>query len=630
MNKYLLTLSVLISLSVFAKTGKELIAENGFKPSVAPMLETHWSQDGGENSMLPLDNNGVRVKTGCGATAMAQILRYWKFPEHGFGSNFYYWQEIPGKEQVLYADFEKTYYEWDNMIPLYKNNASATQKQIDAVSTLMLHIGIALEMKYSKDGDNKTPTNIEYIHTVLKKYFGYNPNSQLIRYINGAYTMDEWLTMIYKELSEGRPVLMGGTYGNYNHIFVADGYDEDGNVHLNLGHAKDNEDKYYDLTRTDQTYTNNMRMIIGIYPAELEETVKIVNVITPGTLVDELGGKMESRKICRLKVLGTLNNTDISWLKELSSVTKGQLSYIDLSDCKIQGNSLQESAFDGCYTLQEIILPNSLTSIGTKAFRECLGLMQIQLPQSLNSIDNYAFSNCRYFSDVHLPSSLRSIGRNPFRYDKFDTFGIDSNNENYKMVNHALLNKDGTILKAMQYKCIGGYQVPNGVEVIAEQAFFKTCMISSFTLPSTLKQILSNAFYQCYSLKDVYCLATSAPTINGDSFDSSLSSCVLHVPSGCIEEYRQKGWTMFAQIIDDAVHTNVLKGDVNSDGTVDVADIATIIAVMAAGGGQTQMAVPTGLADVNGDGIVDVADIASVISIMAASTRLQNDGETVE
>ncbi|MBQ1647257.1 MAG: C10 family peptidase, partial [Bacteroidales bacterium] len=232
---------------------------------------------------------------------------------------------------------------------------------------LMLHIGIALEMKYTIHNDTiDTPTLIEYIHTALKKYFGYNPNSRLVRFSHGAYSMDEWLAMIYRELSEGRPVLMGGRYkgtkGEANHIFVADGYDEDGKVHLNLGHANIgfNKDTYYDLTRDDETYTREMRMIVGISPQTLPAELTTIHVSTPGTLVEKSGGKSESRKICRLKVSGTLNPTDVAWLKELAQSTTGQLSYLDLSDCDIQGNSLPESAFDGCLALQEIILPNSL------------------------------------------------------------------------------------------------------------------------------------------------------------------------------------------------------------------------------------------------------------------------------
>ena len=63
-----------------------------------------------------------------------------------------------------------------------------------------------------------------------------------------------------------------------------------------------------------------------------------------------------------------------------------------------------------------------------------------------------------------------------------------------------------------------------------------------------------------------------------------------------------------------------MPGDINADGSVDVADIATIISVMA-GDGQWSMVNGQSSADVNGDGVVDVADIATVISIMAANAR---------
>ena len=558
----LLTCSV--NYLVFAKTGKEIIAKNGYQPYVLPMLETHWSQDGGENSMLPQNENGTFAKTGCGATALAQILRYWKQPASGIGNNFYYWKEIPGKEKVLYADFGNTHYDWENMIPVYKNNASAKQEQINAVSTLMAHIGIALEMRYWKNMSNETATQIEYIHTVLKKYYGYNQNSTLVRYINGAYTMDEWLSMIYRELSEGRPVLMGGTSsGNGNHIFVADGYDEEGKIHLNLGHAnKNNEDKYYDLTRTDQTYTKDMRMILGIFPENLESELTTVNVSTPGTLIDVLGGEINSKRVCRLKIWGRINNDDIQLLEELTRTTTGQLSYIDISQCVVEGNVIGNSAFNDTkgrkennYTLQQIILPESIERIQSYAFKNCCGLYSINIPQHVQFIGKGAFFNCRYLNEMCLPNSLSSVDQNPFVYNKFDYFEIASDNPFFQINNNALLDKDGKKLYSMQYKCFDEYRIPNGVEVIEQQAFVKCCMITSLTLPSSLKQIKSDAFIECHSLTDVYSHATTAPTLNS-GFDTSVSNCILHVPAGCIEEYQQKGWTMFAQIVDDVETTN--------------------------------------------------------------------------
>ena len=562
MKHFLLLVLMAICFTANAKTAKEIIAENGFKSKVEPMLTTKWSQNGGENSMLPYlyGEDSERAVTGCGATALAQIMKYWEHPTQGMGDNYYVWDSPMGEKVVLYADFEHTHYDWDNMISLYKGNSSATQRQIDAVSTLMLHIGIALEMKYAIEDDTiSTATQIEYIHTVLKKYFGYNPNSQLVRFSHGAYTMDEWLTMIYRELSEGRPILMGGRYegteGEANHIFVADGYDEDGKVHLNLGKADIgfNKNTYYDLTRDDQTYTKEMRMIIGISPNTLPVELTTVHISTPGTLLEKLGGELDSRKICRLKVTGTLDNEDLTWLKELTQITTGQLSYIDLSDCDIQGNTIAASALDECYALQEIILPNTLTTIGSKAFRNCYGLYKVHLPQRLTSIESYAFTSCRYLGDIILPSSLSRVGTNPFRYDKLDRFEVDANNEDYTIVNHALLTKDGKKLLSMPFKCIDEYVVSNGLHTIAPQAFLKSCMMNTVVLPASLKKIQSNAFLQCFSLKDVYSYASQAPAIDSDSFDPSIATSTLHVPIGCKDEYRQKNWDMFATIVDDII-----------------------------------------------------------------------------
>lgn len=564
MNRKVLLFGLLFScVCCVAKTGKEIIAEKGFKTRVLPLLTTQWSQDGGENSMLPyIDEWETRLAaTGCGATALGQVMNYWKYPLRGHGSNYYYWEEIPGLERVMYADFGSTYYDWNNMASVYKGK-TVTQAQIDAVSTLMLHIGIALEMKYKYDEDKdkvSTATNIEYIHTILKKYFGYNPDMRLVRQINGDYSLDEWLAMIYKELSEGRPVLMGGTNSkSKNHIFVADGYNENGEVHLNLGHANiNNENKYYDLSRTDQTYTINMRMILGLCPGKVDEEPKTVNVSTPGTLLEVLGGEQASRKTCRLRITGSINSDDFKLLEKLTRTTTGQLSYLDLSGCRIEGNAIPDDAFNDTRegsqsnsTLQEIILPDNVLVIGKRAFRNCTGLYSVHFPSSLQHINNFAFSNCRYLSEVNLPSTLTSVGTNPFRFDKFDNFGIAPENQYMRVTNHALLSKDGKTLYSMQFKCLDDYRVPTGVETISQQAFYKCCGMTSLIFPASLKQINANAIYQCYRLNDVYSHAIIAPVING-SFDASVYASTLHVPAGCIDEYRQKGWTMFADIVDD-------------------------------------------------------------------------------
>ena len=91
-------------------------------------------------------------------------------------------------------------------------------------------------------------------------------------------------------------------------------------------------------------------------------------------------------------------------------------------------------------------------------------------------------------------------------------------------------------------------------------------------------------------------------------------------PSGITLFLREADETVILKYYDAARHRvftfdGSLTGDANGDGTVDVADIATVISVMADGSAGDSPA----SADVNGDGTVDVADIASIISIMAGT-----------
>lgn len=553
MKQFLLLACVVISsLCTMAKNGAEIIRENGFQIEVAPMLTTQWSQDGGENSMLPMVGDR-QAKTGCGATATAQVMKFWSFPKRGYGENYYIWDNPKGGREVLYADFSSARYDWDNMIPLYKNNVNASAMEIKAVSKLMSDLGIALEMKYQ---ESSTATNMEYISTVLKKYFGYNPTMTIHRYANGAYTMDEWLTMIYRELSQGRPIIMGGAYKGANHIYVADGYDSDGKIHLNLGKASIgsscNIDGYYDLTITGQTYNENMRMLIGISPVEIPYDIADFNIATPGTLKETLGGELYSRKLCRLRLTGHLNANDIAWLKTLSASTTGQLSYIDMKGASIENNSLPESAFDNCYTLQEIILPDNLSMIETKAFRNCTGLWKVSIPASLKTIGNYAFSNCRYLEDMILPADINTIAINPFRYDKISDFSISTDNELFNIRNGALLSSSDTKLISMPRLTIGTYYIEDGIKSVEDQAFLKQCMIQTLHIPASIQQIKSNAFLECIGLKDIYVASTTPPDIRTNSFDANiLDKCIIHVPSGTKNAYDASNWNIFSNIMDD-------------------------------------------------------------------------------
>ena len=115
--------------------------KNGNKPTpknrtfVRPLIKTHWDQGAPYNNMCP----GGSV-TGCAATALAQVMKYWEWPKTGTGSHTYSHSSYGN----LTANFGNTTYDWDNMIDMPTTSSSTAQQ--NAVATLMYHCGVALDM----------------------------------------------------------------------------------------------------------------------------------------------------------------------------------------------------------------------------------------------------------------------------------------------------------------------------------------------------------------------------------------------------------------------------------------------------------------------------------------------------
>ena len=208
----------------------KLNSEKGNR-SVSPMLTSEWGQGSNGymyNMYCPDDPNGPNghAITGCTATAMAQIMRYWGYPAQGVGSNSY----TPDGYPQQTVNFGATTYDWTNMPDALSPSSSNAQNQ--AVATLMWHCGVALEVDYGPYGTNGYESAVV---TALTTYFDYSSDASFLW--REDFSDANWLTMIKNDLDLGRPIHYRGANSENGdgHMFVLDGYDANDLIHINWG-----------------------------------------------------------------------------------------------------------------------------------------------------------------------------------------------------------------------------------------------------------------------------------------------------------------------------------------------------------------------------------------------------------
>ncbi|MBO7455677.1 MAG: C10 family peptidase [Paludibacteraceae bacterium] len=239
--------------------------------AVEPLMTCKWNQSAPYNDLAPQYNSsGSKCVTGCVATAMAQVMYYYKYPTMGTGSHSYYWvcTEPVGASATLSANFGTTTYDWANMLDSYRSGY--TTAQAEAVATLMYHCGVSIDMGYGSSSGAYT----EKVPAALRDYFSYDGNYQRIQKL--MYPADSLNSIIYGELSAQRPVIISGSNDEGGHAFVCDGCDKRGYFHINWGWAGSN-DGYYLLTAlnpgksqgiggTTKGYNKGTTFFIGLQP----------------------------------------------------------------------------------------------------------------------------------------------------------------------------------------------------------------------------------------------------------------------------------------------------------------------------------------------------------------------------
>ena len=183
------------------------------------------------------------------------------------------------------------------------------------------------------------------------------------------------------------------------------------------------------------------------------------------------------------------------------------------------------SAFYGCSSLASITIPNSVTCIGNSAFEDCSSLTSVTIPNSVTSIGTYAFYNCSSLTSVTIPNSVTSIGNSAFE----DCSSLTS---------VTIPNSVTSIGTYAFYNCssLTSVTIPNSVTSIGSSAFCNCEKLGTLVLGDKVNEIGDEAFYGCNKLYHIYCYAPEPPMVYERSFANY--NVNLYVPCNYLDNYK--------------------------------------------------------------------------------------------
>ena len=250
---------------------------------VEPLIKTTWGQEMPYYLQCPLEN-GEYCVVGCVATAMAQVMYYWKYPTESssisaYGGGWWGGTTVPALPATTF-DYNKmllSYCHWDyNTSSLVQD--TYTDEQAQEVAKLSRYCGQAVEMDYSPEGSGAYTW--DQYDAMLN--FGFRSTAEDVSKDGnwwtggGGYTNAQWENLIKEELDAGRPILYSASDPSEGgHAFICDGYNAQGYFHFNLGWYGTCDGWYLTTSLRmvhregdELNFSTGHEMLIGIEPPE--------------------------------------------------------------------------------------------------------------------------------------------------------------------------------------------------------------------------------------------------------------------------------------------------------------------------------------------------------------------------
>lgn len=180
---------------------------------------------------------------------------------------------------------------------------------------------------------------------------------------------------------------------------------------------------------------------------------------------------------------------------------------VTYEDTEYAVTKIADEAFAGCYELESITIPRSVTTIGYGAFIECGSLTSLMLGEGVKTIGSLAFAYCYSLESVIIPGSVTTIGDEAFFYC------------------------DGLTSLILE----------EGVKTISWYAFAWCFSLESVTIPESVTWIGEGAFQDCGNLSSITCTSEVLP-LEGEGNVFSGVTATAYVPIASADLYEGFDW----------------------------------------------------------------------------------------
>ena len=450
--------------------------------TIEPLLTCKWSQLEPYYNQCPEYPDEGRCVTGCVATAMAQVMYYWKYPEAlpavpGYTFNYfnlyhYELEQLPG-----------TVLDWENMLDKYSRGYTA--EQADAVATLMRYCGQACFMEYSPEGSSSSDLN----QLMAFKAFGYNPSARTL--LRDECDADEWVAMVVAELQAGHPIAYSGRGDSGGHAFVIDGC-SDGKFHVNWGWAG-SYDGYFELDVLkvpSYNFSYEQGMNYGICPD------------------DGNAPELEAAYDFEVDGIYYLKNGDQATVSYKDECFNSYSGVVDIpSEVEWEGKTYQVTAvgkyaFAYCPSLTAVRLP-SIRTIKKQAFDACTSLEELKIGPCIESLEISYLYSCPKLKWIDV-DDLDAWVSLDYEYMSPHAFGIGLHYQGDPVTDlvvhsgHKVGDNSLCTLKSLEHVTF-----EDGAISVGDYGLWGCENLKTVVFGDGLERIGFAAFYECNDLKSV-------------------------------------------------------------------------------------------------------------------------------